>query len=445
MKTLKLSLKNLTRQKRRSATLAIAIAFGFMIVTLFDTFVSGVVSNFENQFTQLFGGTVLIQGLKKLPPEAGQKNSSLIHVMEDKGYLQQIVDKSKIKYSNLNHYSNTSATMIFEGNTSNAVVYGRDLTDKNLIDALQIIEGNKDEFTLPNSIILTDKTAEALNVHINDTIIFKTTTIYGQNTVEDFIVRGIYKGNSFLGTLMAYTNIEDLNRVIELPEGGYTTFTVYLENKNDQYKLAQFIEEEIRKNGKPVTERALAVETNPANIGKGIEKQLTPEEIQWDGIKYAIETIYDELPFLSYVFFYVHAITLTILLVILLIVMVGIANTYKMVLYERIKEIGTMRALGTERKYVKRIFKNEATLLCLIGAVVGMLMAFFIGYSVSQITIESEILSFFLYKNHFTFKVSVFSIILQYALLIILTRLSVLRVASKASKMSPAEALSTVK
>ena len=445
MKTLRLSLKNLTRQKRRSATLAIAIAFGFFIVTFLDTFVSGIVSNLENQFTQIIGGTVLVQGLKKLPPEAGQKRSTLVHTMEDKNYIQKIVDESKIKYKYTNHYSNTSATMIFEGNKSNAVIYGRDLTEKNLLDSLQFVEGNVEDFSLPDTIIITEKTAEALNVHVNESIVLKTTTIYGQNAVGDFVVRGIFKGNSFLSTIMAYTNIEDLNKVIELPEGGYTTFTVYLDNKDDQYKLSLYIENAIREDGNPVTNRIEAATTNPNNIGKGLEKQLTPEDIQWDGVKYAIETIYDEIPFLSTVFFYVHAITFSILMVILLIVMIGISNTYKMVLYERIKEIGTMRALGTTRTDVKRIFKNEATLLGLIGAFAGMIFAFIIAFIVSSIPFHNETLSFFLYKNHFTFKISVLSILVQYILLIILTRVAVIRVAAKAAKMSPAEALSTVK
>ena len=34
--TLKLSVKNLTRQKRRNAILALAIAFGFLVVTFID-------------------------------------------------------------------------------------------------------------------------------------------------------------------------------------------------------------------------------------------------------------------------------------------------------------------------------------------------------------------------------------------------------------------------
>ena len=44
-KILKLSLRNLTRQKRRNAILAIAIAFGFFVVTTIDGLTTGMVGN----------------------------------------------------------------------------------------------------------------------------------------------------------------------------------------------------------------------------------------------------------------------------------------------------------------------------------------------------------------------------------------------------------------
>lgn len=445
MNTLKLSLKNLTRQKRRNATLALAIAFGFLVVTFLDTFTTGIVGNLENQVTQLVGGTVLVQGLEKIPPKADEKKSTIVNIMEDHNYIRNIVEKSGIKYTSMAHYSRTGATLLFEGNKSIATIYGRELQDPDFIDSLQFIEGSKDNLSLPNSLIISEKTSDALNVHLDDTVILKTTTIYGQNTVEDFVVRGIVKGNSFISTIMAYTDIQDLNKIIELPEDGYSLFTVFLENKADQYKLADYIESSIRKDGNNVTSRQEALETNPKNIGKGLEKQITPESVQWDGVKYGVETLYDELPQLVTVFSIVHMVTFSILIVILLIVMVGVANTYKMVLFERIKEIGTMRALGMTGSSVKSLFRNEAVLLCIIGACAGLVLDLIVSLILGNITFTNEMLAPFLYKGHFTFKVSIGSILLQYLMLILFTILAVRKIAAKASKMSPAEALSTVK
>ena len=71
----------------------------------------------------------------------------------------------------------------------------------------------------------------------------------------------------------------------------------------------------------------------------------------------------------------VHLVATIILIVILLIVMIGVSNTYRMVLYERIREIGTMRALGMTGKDTKKVFTSEAVMLCIIGAVAGLILA----------------------------------------------------------------------
>ena len=44
-KIFKISSRNLTRQKRRNVILAVAIAFGFFVVTMIDGLTTGMVSN----------------------------------------------------------------------------------------------------------------------------------------------------------------------------------------------------------------------------------------------------------------------------------------------------------------------------------------------------------------------------------------------------------------
>ena len=116
-----------------------------------------------------------------------------------------------------------------------------------------------------------------------------------------------------------------------------------------------------------------------------------------------------------------------------------------MVLYERIREIGTMRALGMTGKDTRGVFTNEAVILCIIGAIAGLIFAVIVMALIHLIPISNEALSFFLSKGHFSFKVSVVSIIVQYIMLIILTSWAVRGSAKQAARMSPAEALRTVK
>ena len=85
-------------------------------------------------------------------------------------------------------------------------------------------------------------------------------------------------------------------------------------------------------------------------------------------------------------------------MVILLIVMVGVSNTYKMVLYERIREIGTMKALGMTGKDVKRVFTLEAVFLCLIGALAGFVLGILVMLVLHYVPISNESIAIFLNK-----------------------------------------------
>ena len=451
MKTVSLALRNLTRNKRRNAILAVAIAFGFFVVTAIDGLTTGMVGNLENQITQLVGGNVVAQGLEWLNPETPGGKVKLVNIVRDRDYVKNIVDELDIKYDYYSCFTMSGGTLIFNGKKSAIQLYGRDLSEKLLRESFQFKSGGVDE-NVPNGIIISDKIAESLNLQVGDELIYSSYTVYGQNTFADMTVTGIIKSNSFMNSIQAYADIEDVNSIIEMPEGGYSMFSIYLADKDQQTKAAMMIEERIRKDSEEnplinVTSRALAMKTNPTNVGKGIEKQIDTKkpENEWQGVKYGVETLYDEIPQIKTVLNIVHVITTVILIVILLIVMVGVSNTYRMVLYERIREIGTMRAIGMSGKDTRRVFTNEAVILCIIGALTGLIFAVIVMMIVHCIPVNNEALSFFLQKGHFTFKVSALSVIIQYAILIVLTSLAVRGSAKQAARMSPAEALRTVK
>ncbi len=440
-----LAYRNLTRQKRRSIILAIAIAFGFFVVTAIDGLASGAVNNLENQITQLIGGTVLISGYKKLPPEGEKDNGKLINIIEDHDYIQNIVDELGVKYDYVSQYTNTTSQLLFNGKKLISNVYGRDFNDKEFSSSLQFVEGSIEDCRNADSIILSQNTAEALKVQVGDQILFTCSTIYGQNEVADFTVGAIVQSSSFLSGMNSYVNIEALNSIIQIPEGGYNTFTIFLTDKNDQFRIAQKIEDRIRADGEQVSSRAEAFRTNPSNINSGINKQFIPRTQQWEGIKYGVVSLNDQIPALQQVMSIVHLVTTVILIVILLIVMVGISNTYRMILYERIREIGTMRALGMEGKDTGKLFTTEAVILCVMGAAAGLILAVLVMFILTLIPIHNESVAIFLHGGHLTFRLSPGAIIFQYILVMILTALAVRGTAKKASHMSPAEALRTIK
>lgn len=443
--TLHLALRNLTRQKRRNVILAIAIAFGFFVVTAIDGLTTGMVSNLEDMITQLVGGNVIVQGLEKIPGDEPGEKDKVINIVRDKDYIQSVIDRLGIDYRYTTQFTGSSGQLLFNGKKAILGIDSRDFSDREFLDSLQLIDGSFENLSDPNALILGKSIAESLNLHIGDSVIYITNTIYGQNEVGDFKIAAIIKENSLLTSMSAYTHSATLNKLVGLPEDGYTNFAVFLEDKNKQNVVAQMIEEAIRADGKEVSSRLLAYQTNPNNPGTGINKQFTEDEYQWEGTKYGVESLLDAIPQMNTVLNIVHIVTTVILIVILLIVMVGVSNTYRMVLYERIREIGTMRAVGMTGKTTGKVFTAEAVTLCLIGAFAGFLLAAGIMGIIHLIPIHNESLVFFLDKGHFTFKLSLGTTLVQYLLLMGLTTLAVRGTAKKAAALSPAEALRTMK
>ena len=109
----KLSARNLTRSKRRSVTLGIAIAFGFFIVTTIDGLVGGAVDNLEDMITQLVGGTVAVTGYEK-PADYNEPDSTkdkVVNIIRDHDFLQEMTDSVGIDYKYTSRYTRTSGQL----------------------------------------------------------------------------------------------------------------------------------------------------------------------------------------------------------------------------------------------------------------------------------------------------------------------------------------------
>jgi putative ABC transport system permease protein len=75
----------------------------------------------------------------------------------------------------------------------------------------------------------------------------------------------------------------------------------------------------------------------------------------------------------------------SIAIVAILIAVIGVMNTILMSVFERTKEIGVMKALGASKMDVFRIIWMETTLICLLGGVIGCVLALTGGSLVEHI------------------------------------------------------------
>lgn len=66
----------------------------------------------------------------------------------------------------------------------------------------------------------------------------------------------------------------------------------------------------------------------------------------------------------------------------ILIALVGVVNTLALSVMERTREIGLLRAVGTQRRQVKRMIRGEAVVVSLIGAILGLVIGLGLGAAV---------------------------------------------------------------
>ncbi len=68
---------------------------------------------------------------------------------------------------------------------------------------------------------------------------------------------------------------------------------------------------------------------------------------------------------------------------------VSIFNVMMMSVTERIKEIGIMRSIGTQKKEVMSMFIYEAAIIGVVGSVIGGIMSVMAGYAISALILNT--------------------------------------------------------
>jgi len=120
-----------------------------------------------------------------------------------------------------------------------------------------------------------------------------------------------------------------------------------------------------------------------------------------------------------------------LLALVVLISLVGVVITLLLSIYERTREIGMMRAVGTTRGQIRAIVRSESVITCAIGGIIGLGVGLFLGWVMIK-GLESEGLSF---------SVPVVTLAVVFVLAVIAGVLAAVFPARRAARLNPLEAL----
>ena len=437
-----IALRNLNRQKRRTYLLGGAIAFGVAIVTLINGFAGSFVENVSENFSQLLAGHIFVQGRERLSDGSERRliadDALLIGTMNE-------VIRPLVTYTKRSEFS---GALIFQGTSVRQNVVGADWDQEVFLrERLVLVDGafenmlRRNREGLRNGIILTETIARRLRAEIDDRITIRMQTVDGQQNVGEFTVAGISYDPGLFGQLSAYADLGYVNELLRVPDGSYQTLGIFVQNLG---QIEQWVNRyyEALEGRVDLFERSAADEDRENPVAQ-LFRETTDEE--WEGTRYRVYTLNDILSEVDQIVGLLNQTALVILIVLFVIIMVGITNTFRMIMYERIREIGTMRALGMQRERVLGNFLLEALFLAIGGVLAGLLVAGSVMLVLSRISMGLDSPIFILLKNgYFTFRVSLLQVLMNTGIVASLTILAAFLPSRRAARMEPVDALRSV-
>ena len=109
----------------------------------------------------------------------------------------------------------------------------------------------------------------------------------------------------------------------------------------------------------------------------------------------------------------------------------GIVNTLALSIFERTRELGLLRAVGTSRRQVRRTVRYEATITALIGALLGVVVGVLFALVLAQ-PLEAE---------GFTFTIPVGTLVVLLVVAAVLGVLAAIGPARRAARIDVLRAL----
>jgi putative ABC transport system permease protein len=340
----KIAARNLLRYKRRTLLTLGLIVIGVVFVAVFV----GVTDSFKNmmigQITDSYIGHLQIHrkgylaAIDTLPLNMNLKARAygkIESVLKNTPGVEAYAPRIKLggMFSNFTETTNIRLNGVDPDNETR--------TSPLLMS--RVLDGEK--AVLKGKILVPELLARGMKVKVGDPVVIIATNKDGSVNGKQFVVGGILEGVTGPGGRDGYVHIEDAADLLRMEEMEISEIAVRLKD----FSRLQSVFKDI--------EGRLAQEKNPAG-------QPAFEVHTWEKLSpfYNIARMIDLM-------------TVFIKIMLVAIVLVSIMNVMIMAVYERVREIGTIAAMGTPPRRILSLFLVEGFLLGAVGAVAGALLS----------------------------------------------------------------------
>ncbi len=404
----KIAIRNLLRYRRRTLFTVSLVTIGVVFVLVYGAASGAFKGMIIGQITDSMLGHVEVHrkgysaSIDNLPLNLNLQAKAYERL---EGVLSQVAEieaySPRIKFGGMfSNFTETTSVRL------NAVIPEREFRTVPLLPT-RIIEGSRE--LKPGQILIPGILARGMKVKLGDMVVVVATNKDGSVNGKQFIVSGILDEVVGPGGRDGYVTFDDGRELLRMEETEISEVAIRLKDFGKLNKAAAQIDTllsgEKNKEGNPIFE----VHT---------WEKLSPF--------YNIARMVDIM-------------SLSIKVMLIAIVLISITNVMITAVYERIREIGTMAAIGTLPGRIRSLFVIEGICLGILGAISGSLL----GAGVIQVLRMMRLTFNFGRQTGLLLspQVQVREMVMISAIVVIVAVIASLQPAVKASRMEPIQAL----
>jgi putative ABC transport system permease protein len=218
----------------------------------------------------------------------------------------------------------------------------------------RLVQGSADgRLVERGKLLIPEILAKGMKVKVGDTVVLVATNLDGSVNGKTFTVQGVLGDVTGPGGRDGYLHLDDARELLRMTDGEVSEIAIRLK---DLTHLAT---------AKAQIAQALAEIRNP-------QGQPALEVHGWDQLS----------PFAN-IARMIDLLDVFIRVMLVGIVLIAVMNVMMMAVYERIREIGAISAIGTPPRRILGLFLSEGLLLGLVGTAIGTVVSLAIIYALN--------------------------------------------------------------
>jgi len=298
---------------------------------------------------------------------------------------------------------------------------------KNIMkENINIVSGDGEEAFTKDGVMISNILAGKLSLHVGDEFDYHYQSKYMGSYSERFTIDAIYESDSNLGNNVILLNEERIHE----------TYKKYISAETD----LDYISKDSSIYASMATEwKLLERSADSQELQKKYKEQ---RKINTDQDIMDVVTMYEGASDIMMLEDVLNLVTVIAVMILFFIILIGVINTLRMTVRERTREIGTVRAIGMQKKDVRNQFVMETLLLtffaCLVGVIVGVIAMY--GLGAIELSVDNA-LSMILKDGHLNFKINPLGVATNFILILLIAALTAYFPARRAANMSAVDAL----